>query len=165
MLAVSAAGPEGGPRVPRNQIFMSGDGAFDPDRREAQGGGFYVHFLFPGRVPLPGEVALPIIASGTWKARRVEKYDEVGLWGLEAGASLVMTIDLWRQIPTKTVIRDARLEIISIPPFAGLATNDSRVGYTLTIPGTEFAHGGPIGPFAPLDPPIGVAAFSIAALA
>ncbi len=162
LLAVSAAGPEGGPRAPRNQIFMSGDGAFNPERAEALGGGFYVHFLFPGRIPLPGELALPIIASGTWKARRVVKYNEIGLWGLEAGGSLVMVVDLLQQIPSKRVIHGARLEVFSNPPFAGLQTDDRRVGYTLSLPGTDFAEGGRVGPFAPLDPPVGVTAFSIA---
>lgn len=164
LLAVSAAGPEGGPKAPRNQIFVGGDGAFHPERAEASGGGFYVHFLFPGRIPLPGEFALPVIASGIWKAKRVVKYDETGFWGLQAGGNLTLVVDLTQQIPSRTVIAGALLEVFSNPPYAGLPTTDRRIGYTLSLPGTDFSKSGRVGPFAPLDPPLGVAAFTIAAL-
>jgi hypothetical protein len=176
LLAMSAAGPEGGPRAPRNQIFMSGDGSFNPEGAEVVGGGFYVHFLFPGRAPIPGELGLPIVASGTWKARRALRYEEVATWGVEAGGRLELIVDLFRQIPSKAVIHAAQLEIFSIPPFAfaGLEQGtqpslqrigaNRRIGYTLSVPGTDFSLGGRLGPFGPLDPPVGVTAFSTALL-
>ena len=163
LLAISAAGPEGGPAAPQHQLLMSGHGTFNPAGPEAIGGGFYVHFLFSGRAPFPGELALPVIASGTWRPKRVLSYRETVTWGLEAAGSLEMAVDLFQQIPSKTVISGTRLEILSNPPFAGLQIHDRRIGYTLST-GPDFSKGGRVGPFAPLDPPVGIAAFSVAPL-
>jgi hypothetical protein len=163
LLAISAAGPQGGPAAPQNQLLMSGHGTFNPAGPGATGGGFYVHFLFSGRAPFPGELALPVVASGTWRPRRVLGYWETATWGLEAAGSLEMAVDLFQQIPSKTVIAEMRLEILSNPPFAGLQIHDRRIGYTLSM-GRDFSKGGKFGPFAPLDPPVGIAAFSVAPL-
>ncbi len=141
---------------------MVGDGKFDPAKpgSEVGGGGWYVHFLFPSRNPLPGERPLTIVASGIWKARRLVCYKEIGTCGAEAGGVLEMEIDLRREIPTKAVTPEARVKVFCNIPPTGLYTGHEE-GFILSIPGTDFAPVRRPGPFDSLVPPRGLTAFSI----
>jgi hypothetical protein len=160
-LSMSVAGPEGTPKSPRHHNFMSGDGKFDPSRPGSRvvGGGSYVHWLFPGRNPLPGEPPLPVVASGTWRAARLVSYKEIGRFGVQAGGTLEMVADIFQVIPSKAVFRGARLTLICNLPPAGLFTGHEE-GYELSLPGTDYSPGGTLGTFHPIVPPTGLTAFS-----
>lgn len=176
-MCLSFAGPPGTPAAPQHVLIMGGQGRFSPARvaSPAEGGGFYVHYQTPGANPPPGGPPLPVVASGTWAARLLVGYKQIGTFGVQAAGVVEMVIDLFREVPSKAVIRGAVLKVVcSIGP-AGLINPGEREGFTLSVPGTDFAAGGTPGPFAPfgpvppppapgIAPGIGITAFSIAPL-
>jgi hypothetical protein len=155
--AASAAGPAGTPVSPQHRILMGGQCRFDPRAgAEVAGGGTYTHFLFPGGNPPPGGTPLSIVASGVWKSRLLVSYKEIGMWGFSAAGVFEMVIDLFRETPSKAVIRGARLKYVCNIGPAGLVNPGEPEGYTLSIPGTDFFTGGNPGAFEPLVPPLGL---------
>jgi hypothetical protein len=130
---------------------MAGQGDFDPSQvaSKVSGGGFFVHNTFPGAAPPPGGTPLPVVASGMWGNGRLVSYRQIGTFGVQGAGVLELVIDLFREVPSKAVIRGARLKVVcSIGP-AGLINPGELEGFTLNIPGTEFSAGGTPGPFTP----------------
>lgn len=158
--AQNATGPAGTPAAPQHRLILGGAGTFDPSRpgSPVHGGGTYVHFLFPGANPSAGGTPLRVVSSGTWKARLVS-YQQIGTWGVFAAGAVELAAELFQEIPSKVVIRGARLRILCNIGGAGLSTGEPE-GYFLSILGTEFATGATPGPFAPLTPPVGVTVFN-----
>ncbi len=175
-IALSLAGPPGTPTAQQHSLIMGGQGRFNPDRvgSQVEGGGVFVHFTSPGANPPPGGTPLPVVASGSWAARLLVSYKQIGMYGAAAAGVLDMVIDLHREIPSKAVIRGATLKVVCNIGPAGLVTGE-REGFFLSIPGTDFGAGGkpgPFVPFGPVPPPpapaiapgIGVTLFSIVSL-
>lgn len=182
LLVVSFAGPAGAhppgtPAAPLHQLVLGGQGSFDPSSvaSSVSGGGFFVHNLFPGANPPAGGTPLPIVASGTWGNGRLVSWSPNRTYGVQGTGVLQMVIDVYREIPDKTVIRGALLKVVCVSGAAGVAIPGELEGITLSIPGTEFSAGGTPGPFTPAGPfpsprgpgtsgapGIGVTAFSIA---
>lgn len=179
--SLSVAGPQGAqppgtPAAPQHTLAMAGQGEFDPSQvaSKVSGGGFYVHWLFPGANPPPGGTALPVVASGMWGNGRLVSYRQAGTIGVQAAGVLEIVIDLFREVPSKAVIRGASLKIVCSVGAAGIVIPGELEGYTLRIPGTEFSAGGTPGPFTPVGgfptprgpgqpaaPGIGVTGFSL----
>jgi hypothetical protein len=153
--SLSVAGPAGTPAAPQHTMIMAGQGSFDPRRvgSKADGGGFYVHYLFPGALPPPGGTPLPVVASGKWGNGRLVSYAHLGAFGVQELGVLVMVIDLFGEIPSKTVTRGATLKIACAVGAAGIPfPPGEREGFVLSVPGTDFAAGGKPGPFVPVGP-------------
>jgi hypothetical protein len=123
-------------------IAMSGCGDFD---HGVKGGGEFVHF--DGRT-IPSS---HFIATGSWKAKRVLSFNEIGTWGTLIAGILELEIDV---LPCdKPPIEGATLKIVCNLSPAGLINNPfQQEGYTLTVPG--------LAPFAPFTPNIGLTVFS-----
>lgn len=157
------------PSDPRHQIAMSGDGKVTP--RQVVGDGSFVHYLFPGANPSPGGTPLTIVSSGNWKAKRLVSLNLIGTWGVFASGILEMDINLIQEIPSRDVIPAVLKVVCNIGP-AGLVnflpgtTTPDPEGFTLSIPGTQFASNGTLGPFKPFGaiagvPGVGLTVFSI----
>ena len=99
------------------------------------------------------------MAAGTWKARLLVSYKEIDTWGVLAAGILEMVVDLFTQLPSPAVVRGARLKVVGNVPFGGLVNPGEIVGYTLSIPGTDFFTGGTPGSFEPTG--VGATTFSI----
>ena len=171
-MCFSVAGPAGTPASPQHRMAMGGQGRFDPARggSQANGGGVFTHHLFPGANPPPGGTPLPVVASGTWKARQMVGYKEVGTWGVLAAGTVDLVIDMSGEIPSRAVIRGSVLRIIcNIGPAGLVVPGGETEGFKLSIPGTEFSAGGTPGPFVPLFfpgtpvPSLGITIFSTVA--
>jgi hypothetical protein len=124
-------------------ILMSGCGSFRES--SVRGGGEFVHF--DGRkIPSPD-----FIATGTWKARRVLSFQEIGTWGVAVAGILEMRINL---IPCEgRAIRGATLEVVCNLGPAGLVTSPfQQEGFTLTVPG--------LAPFRAFTPNVGLTFFT-----
>lgn len=146
-LAVSAAGTGAGQHL----IAMGGRGVFDPARGASSpvdGGGSFFHFQ-PAATP-----PFPLVGSGTWKARLLVNYRELGTYGGAAAGVGQFVVDIQRLRPSPAIFRGAILTVYCNLGPAGLQTGEVE-GYTLSIPGTDFAAGGAPGPFRQI-PPMGV---------
>ncbi len=166
-LAFSAAGGAGTAAAPQHRFAMGGTGKFGSTSAGAQveGGGQFVHHLFPGANPPAGGTPLTIVGSGTWETRRLVSYKQLGTWGVLAAGILETLVDLFETTPERRVIRGARLKIVcSIGP-AGLVNPGESEGFTLSIPGSDFFTGGTPGPFVPIPipgaPGLGLTVFTV----
>lgn len=157
-LAVSRAGPAGTVAQPAHVLAMGGQGSFDPSKvgSHMAGGGLFNHWTAPAAAP-----PVPLIASGTWKARQLVSYKQIGTHGVAAAGILEMVVDIFRLVPSPATIRGATLKVVANLGPAGFVNPGEIVGYTLSIPGTDFFTGGTPGPFRPLPPDgVGIALFS-----
>ena len=157
--AASRAGPAGTPDRPAHQLIMGGMGQFAASKvgSQAEGGGVYTHTTVPGATPRP------IVASGTWKARLLVSYTEIGTWGVFAAGIAEMVVDLFPQVPSPAVVRGARLKVVCNIGPAGLVNPGEIEGYTLSVPGTDFFTGATPGPFQAIPPGgVGLTVFSTA---
>jgi hypothetical protein len=181
LLSISVPGPQGAqppgsPGAPQHQLAMGGQGNFDPTQvaSKVSGGGYFVHWLFPGANPPPGGTPLTVVASGTWGNGRLVSYKQAGTIGVQAAGVLQMVIDMFREVPSKAVMRGASLKIVCAVGAAGIIIPGELEGFTLSVPGTEFSAGGNPGPFTPVgafptprgpghsgSPGIGFTAFSL----
>ncbi len=146
-LAVSAAGTGAGQHL----VAMGGRGVFDPARGPSspvEGGGSFFHFQPAASPPFP------LVASGTWKARLLVSFREIGTYGGAASGIGQFVIDIQRLQPSSALIRGAVLTIFCNIGPGGHQTGEIE-GYTLSIPGTDFAAGGTPGPFRQI-PPMGM---------
>lgn len=157
--AITRAGPEGTASSPAHTLIMAGQGHFDPARigSPVDGGGVFTHTTLPGPTPRP------IVASGTWKARLLVSYKEIGTWGVFAAGISEMVVDLFTQLPSPAVVRGARLKVVCNIGAAALINPGEMEGYTLSIPGTDFFTGGTPGSFQAIPPGgVGLTIFSTA---
>lgn len=147
-LAVSATSAAGTPPV-QHFVAMGGTGNFDPSGQRAspvEGGGTFFHWTGPGAAPRP------LVGSGTWKARLLVSYKQIGTYGVAAAGIAELVIDVTSQMPTTMVVRGARLKIACNLGPAALMNPGEIEGVTLNLPGTDFSAGGTFGPFAPIPP-------------
>jgi TAT (twin-arginine translocation) pathway-exported protein len=126
-------------------LVLAGDGKFSD--AQVEGGGVFNHVNLNPSLPLPK----PVLASGTWKAKRLISFDSIGSSGETLAGILKMDIDVIRLIPSPGVF-PAHLQIVCNIPFAGLFTGHPE-GFTLT--------GLPVS-FSPLNPTIGITIFGAA---
>jgi hypothetical protein len=124
-------------------IIMSGCGSFRESK--ARGGGEFVHF---DGTKIP---SLDFIATGSWKAKRVLSFEEIGMWGVGVAGILEMRVTL---LPCEgETIRGATLKVVCNIGPAGLITSPfQQEGFTLTVPG--------LAPFAPFTPNLGLTFFT-----
>ncbi len=129
-------------------INMGGTARFDPSKGPASpvtGGGRYFHIQAAASPPFP------IVASGTWTARLLTSYRELGTYADAAAGLGDFVIDIQRLRPSPALIRGAVLHVVCNIGAAGLSTGEIE-GYTLSIPGTEFSAGGNPGIFRQIPP-------------
>ena len=126
-------------------LVLAGDGRFGDG--EIEGGGVFNHVNLDSALPIPK----PVLASGTWKAKRLVSFQSIGSSGETLAGTLKMDIDVVRLIPSRAVF-PAHLQIVCNIPFAGLFTGHPE-GFTLTgLPVT----------FSPLNPTVGITIFGAA---
>ena len=112
------------------RVIMAGDGLLTDS--EATGGGTFVHFSISTGVPV-------IIATGTWKANRLNSFTRVGTpLGLGSSGVADMDIDL---IPANNERVEARLKIFCDLPGPGRTTSGEE-GFMLTVNGNTFEQAG-----------------------
>jgi hypothetical protein len=135
-----------GPSGPNllHTLVMAGDGKINP--AQVEGGGSFNHVNNAASLPFPK----PLLASGTWKAKRLVSWNPIGTYGLFAAGVLEMEVDLVREIPSPAVI-PATLEVVCNIPFVPLLTGKHE-GFTLTVDGLQFT---------PQVPPVGVTLFTL----
>jgi len=98
--------------------------------------------------PLPR----PVLAGGTWAARRLVNWSNAGSWGAFTAGILELEVELGRQVPSSAAI-PARLKIVCNLGAVPISTGQHE-GFVLSIPGTPFVEGGAAGPFVPLEPEV-----------
>ncbi len=141
-LTVSAAGPQ-------HRLAMGGQGVFDPARGPSSpvdGGGSFFHFQPAEKPPFP------LVASGTWKARLLVSYREIGPYGGAASGIGEFVIDIQRLRPSPALIRGAVMRLFCNIGTMGFQTGETE-GITLSIPGTDFTTGATPGPFLQIPSP------------
>ena len=143
--AITAAGAAG---PGQHTLVMGGTGRFDPSRGPGSpvtGGGLFFHFQTAASPPFP------LVASGTWTARLLTSYREIGTYAGAAGGLGDFVVDIHRVRPSPALIRGAVLHLVCNVGPGGLSTGEIE-GYTLSIPGTDFSAGGTPGPFRQVPP-------------
>jgi len=143
--AITAAGAAG---PGQHTLVMGGTGRFDPSRGPGSpvtGGGLFFHFQTAASPPFP------LVASGTWTARLLTSYREIGTYAGAAGGLGDFVVDIHRVRPSPALIRGAVLHLVCNVGPGGLSTGEIE-GYTLSIPGTEFSAGGNPGLFRQIPP-------------
>ncbi len=123
----------------QHRLILVGAGNFDD--WEVQGGGIFFHWDNASPVPQT------IIATGTWKARRLVSFETVGRYGRTFASVLEMLVDLFPD--SGRPVRNVSLKVVCNVPQGGFLTGQPE-GFTLTIPDAPF------GPFRPLDPIAGI---------
>jgi hypothetical protein len=126
-------------------LVLAGSGRFSDSRVE--GGGVFNHVNNNLSLPTPR----PVLASGSWKAKRFVSFETIGSSGDTLAGSLSMDIEVVRLIPSPGIF-NAHLTIVCNIPFAGLFTGHPE-GFTLT--------GLPV-VFSPLNPTVGITIFGAA---
>ena len=108
------------------RVILAGDGLMTES--EATGGGTFVHF---------SATDLSIIATGIWKAKRLNSFTTVGTpFGLATSGIADMDIDL---IPANNERVEGRLQIFCDLP--GRSTGEDE-GFKLTVHGNTFTQAG-----------------------
>ncbi len=139
-MSVSRAATVGGVA---HALVMAGDGHFSSS--QVVGGGIFNHV----NDAAPG-LPKPLLAFGSWKAKRLISFELVDTYGAQASGILEMEIHL---VPEGGPVTPATLEVICNIGFAGLFTGEEE-GVILTIPGAPF------GPFMPMVPALGLTTFT-----
>lgn len=143
--AITAAGTAG---PGQHTVVMGGTGRFDPSKGRGSpvtGGGSFFHFQTAASPPFP------LVASGTWTARLLTGYREIGTYAGAAAGLGDFVIDIQRLKPSPALIRGAVLHVVCNIGPGGLSTGEIE-GYTLSIPGTEFSAGGNPGVLRQIPP-------------
>ena len=110
------------------RVIMAGDGLLTDS--EATGGGTFVHF---------SSTDLSVIATGTWKAKRLNSFSRVGTpLGLGSSGIADMDIDL---IPANNERVDGNLKIFCDLPGPGRFSGGDE-GFVLTVDGKTFEQAG-----------------------
>jgi len=121
----------------RHFVLMNGDGIIT--NAQVVGGGSFNHIIDTSPVPKT------IVATGTWKAKRLISFRLNGTYGALASGILEMEVNL---IPIGAAVVAATIEVVCNIGPAGLFTGEEE-GFILSIPGTPFVPGGTFGPFEP----------------
>ena len=126
-----------------NKLLVSGDGRFDLDDGDIEGGGSFDHFTVTPPAPFP------IVATGTWKARRFVSFalatvhppsDPQGTHGVYQAGVLKFEAD-FHPIGEAT-IKDVSMEVVCNLGSAGASTGLDE-GVYLTFPdGTTYVPEG-----------------------
>lgn len=124
----------------RHRIAMTGAGKATPS--QVVGGGSFNHFDDLSLVPKS------ILASGTWKAKRLLSLNLIGTYGALAAGVLEMDVHL---VPDGGPVTPATLKFVCNIGAAGLSTGETE-GITLAIPDAPF------GPFLPFG--VGLTVFT-----
>ena len=112
----------GGP----DQVILSGHGTFSSD--DVEGGGSFTHFSPSGGPPFP------IVASGTWEARRFVSFTPFGTYGAQESGILEMVV---RFIPQGGPPVQLTMKVVCNVPAGGLFTGQAE-GVTLSASGTPI---------------------------
>jgi len=147
-MSVSRAATVGGVA---HALVMAGDGHFSSS--QVVGGGIFNHV----NDAAPG-LPKPLLAFGSWKAKRLIEYHPIGTYGSQGAGFVDMEIVLVRDFPSAAVI-PAMLEVVCNSGFAGLSNPGKEEGFYLEIPGTIFVEGGAGGRFEPAG--LGISTFSV----
>lgn len=127
-----------------HRIAMVGDGLVTPGA--VTGGGAFVHF--DNAAPAGPE---RIIATGSWKPKRLLSYEEFGTWGTFLSAVVELEINL---VPVGASPVAAVLKVVcNIGPAGIFVDPPSAEGFTLTVGALTFV---------PLVPPLGLTLFTTA---
>ncbi len=129
-----------------HQMAVGGAGAFDPEKREVEGGGSYVHFN-----NATAGTHVTIIDAGTWEPTEFVSWTPVtsggpngnGTVGRITASILEMHVNLISDVDQS--VRPATLRIVCNIGFANISTGQAE-GFKLTINGASF------GTFVPLSP-------------
>ncbi len=124
-------------------FLMAGDGVITPGN--VVGNGTFQHTDTDPAKPIPK----PILAEGTWKAKRLVNWAPIGSYGVVVAGVLKMEVNL---VPDGGPSFPAMLEVVCNIPPGDLFTGKPE-GYVLDT-------GGPPGPFTPLGPPLGITWFT-----
>lgn len=129
-----------------HRMAMHGNGTIT--RRQVDGAGSFLHFN--GASPVPQTM----LGTGTWTARRVLSFTEVGKYGRFISAIMEVVVRMIPSFPPDAgEIRNVVLKVVCNIGFAGINTGQPE-GFFLTIPGA------PYGTFQPLTPPVGLTILS-----
>jgi hypothetical protein len=128
-----------------DRLLITGDGEFFGGR--ARGGGTFDHFRAAGTPPLP------LVAAGTWEARKVLGFTPLGTHGDFEGGTLTLRATF--RPDGGTEIRGVIVEVVCNLGPAGTTTGKPE-GVTFTFPAPVSLV------FAPLNPTLGVTVFSTA---
>lgn len=107
-----------------DMLGMAGDGTVNPSR--AIGGGAWQHFDNDPALPIPK----PVIACGSWDAKRLVSLDVIGTWGCYAAGILVMEARFLEQSGLRF---SATVTVVCNIGFAGLSTGLPE-GFYVDIP-------------------------------
>ena len=119
---------------------FNGDGKITDS--DVEGGGRFNLVIDTSPVPKT------IVASGTWKAKRLMSFNLIGTYGAIAAGILEMKVDL---VPDGGSVVEATLRLACDLAAAGLDSGEEE-GFVLDIPGTQFTVGGTFGPYQPWHP-------------
>ncbi len=102
----------------------------------------------------PSGTPKPVLAKGTWTAKRVVNFAPTGTYGTILASILDLDVEVNRIEPSP-LVRPAKLRLVCNIGPAGITTGQPE-GWFLSIPGTPFTKTGPGGQYKPLDPIIGI---------
>jgi hypothetical protein len=129
-----------------DRMLITGDGEFCGHR--ARGGGTFDHFRATGSPPLP------LVAAGTWEARRVLGFTPLGRHGDFEGG--ILTLRATFRPDQAEEIRGVVVKVVCNLGPAGTMTGEEE-GVTFTFPAPVSLV------FAPLNPTLGVTVFTTTA--
>lgn len=109
------------------QIVMNGDGLVN--HGQVTGGGNFIH------VQLGGPPPLPLLGTGTWRARKLVSFETIGTFGTFAAGTLVM--DTWL-LPVQGGRVPAQVTVNCNVPPGGLFTGLPE-GFFLDVGGQTFS--------------------------
>jgi len=111
-----------------HQFTMAGDGKFSPS--QVEGGGSFNHFRVVDGFPRP------LVAAGSWKAKRLVSWNSIGTFGVFAAGILKLEVDLIRELPSRKVV-PAKLDVICNIQAVPLLTGQEE-GFALDVDGISF---------------------------
>ena len=147
--ALDSAGPVHTPASP-DALLMQGCGHFDPHSGEIMASGFFVHY--DGSSPLSPK---PIKATGFWRARRLESFDQGPRFGVQLTGIMVADVELLRQSPQPETVIPAELTVVCNSPAIPFSTGEDE-GFQLVVGNLSFM---------PLSPTVGISGFDDQSLA
>ncbi len=131
-------------------LVIAGEGFFDPESGQVEGGGNFAHQDNASTV-----TPKTLINVGRWRPTKILSYGkQVGTYARIEASILELQVNLLPDLGPTRKIEGATLRLICNIGAAGLTTGEPE-GFVLTVPGA------PVGPFRPLVPPLGLTHISI----